>query len=127
MQIMKKTAAIIIVFMFVLVACQKESLPYKFVSDTKPAGARTGQVAKTTDAVKPVAQNAPVSWDCKDSDYGDNTEAKGIVTGRNADGTTFSYEDECFGGILLENNCIDGKPESNKVRCERGCQNGFCI
>jgi len=121
---------VMLVLVAVVAACQKESLPYKFVSDTKPAGVRTAAQIKTTDAVNKVnAQVTPaaISWDCKDSDYGDNTEARGIVTGRNPDGTTFSYEDECFGGILLENNCIDGKPESNKVRCERGCQNGFCI
>ena len=112
-------------------ACQKETLPYKFVSDTKPAG--IASVSKQTVAVQTAQTQASsnpapaITWDCKDTDYGDNIEAKGIVTGKNPDGTTFSFEDECFGGILLENNCVDDKPESRKERCERGCQNGFCI
>ncbi len=128
---MKRTVLVILVLVVIFVACKKESLPYKFVSDTKPAGIKQvpRPVTSPAQTVSPTSavSKPDISWDCKDSDYGDNLDAKGVVTGRRSDGTTFSFEDECFGGILLENNCVDGKPESTKVRCERGCQNGFCV
>ncbi|MBI4016743.1 MAG: hypothetical protein HY363_03555 [Candidatus Aenigmarchaeota archaeon] len=128
-----KFTVVLLCVLVLMVGCAKQELPYKFVSDTKPVGAGSSASLQKTAGVSqpnsPVAskQQAIITWACKDSDYGDNTEAKGVVTGRNSDGTTFSYDDECFGNILVENNCANSTPESRKIRCERGCQNGFCI
>ena len=132
---MMRWMIVLVTLLLVVTACKSDNLPYKFVSDTKPVGVKaTGAAVVTTSSVPSPSAPVPVAssqqaitWACKDSDFGDVVTAHGIISGKNPDGATFTYEDECFGGILLENNCADGKPESHKVRCERGCQNGFCI
>ncbi len=124
----------LIVFIF-LAACQDSKIPYQSVLDTKPlriTGAVAGHPAPSQTA--PATTEASVQQEetlpqpsCQDSDYGDNPTAQGTVSGTLTTGEAFSHTDDCFGNLLVENNCEENKPVNKKVRCERGCANGFCI
>ena len=124
-----------IVFLF-LAACQNSKIPYQSVLDTKPlriTGAVAGhslppQPAPSSDVPLPAQQEEqPLQPSCQDSDYGDNPTAQGTVSGILTTGNAFSHTDDCFGNLLVENNCEENQPVNKKVRCERGCTNGFCV
>ena len=139
---MNRTIFITIILVIFLIACKGQDIPYKSALDTKPLGP-TGAITKQVQSEKiqaPVQTQTstvsesnqentqePLKQNCKDTDYGDNPDARGVVKGTYADGTSFSFEDACFGNFVVENNCEGDKPTNKKVRCARGCTNGFCI
>ena len=133
---MKYFPTIILFFILFLSACQNSKIPYQSVLDTKPlriTGAVTGSSATLQHAplssvpASVQSQEQSLQPSCHDSDYGDNPTAQGTVSGTLATGETFSHADDCFGNLLVENNCEENLPVNKKVRCDRGCINGFCV
>lgn len=138
--------ALIISIALFIVACSKQDMPYKSLSDTRPAKV-TGAVAIQKTAVKEQPKTEAIKEEstkeesastnnneaeqkgptCKDSDYGQFPTAAGTVRGLLPDGTEYEMSDACFGDVLYEYYCEENNALISKQKCNRGCKNGFCV
>ena len=115
------------VLVILLVACSKQNMPYKSLSDTKPSSP-TGNVIGTQKTLKsssPAATSTGPS--CTDTDYGNFISAVGKVYGTADDGSEYEMIDTCFRNLLYEYDCNNTKPVVTQTKCKNGCQNGYCI
>lgn len=134
--------AVLLVCIFVVVGCSKDSLPYKSLSDTK-LSSPTGKVIavqttpvpvveepkESSPATETVVETVPAASvaSCHDTDYGMTPSAAGKVKGLLDDGSEFEETDACIGDVLYEYYCDGSTALFAKEICDRGCKNGFCI
>jgi len=127
--------ATLLVIIVLLIGCSKQTMPYKSLSDATPSTPTSAVVGVQKEVVaveetseeKPKTETPETGAYCKDSDYGNNPDAFGKVSGRLSDNSEFEISDTCFGNILFEYNCNNNDIAIAKTKCSRGCQNGFCI
>jgi len=139
---MRKIIVIIAIFMIILVTACSKDMPYKSLSDTKlstPTGNVVGvqkvpvkKVVEQKEIVEEVVKEETVVPEskgpsCKDSDYGKFTTGAGKVKGLLDDGSEYEESDKCVGDVLYEYYCDGDKAAVFTERCNRGCQNGFCV
>jgi hypothetical protein len=132
---------VLIVFLaLILVGCNRESMPYKSLADTRPStptgnvvGVQkdTAKMAETvavdTETSLKTEEVAPTGPSCKDSDYGKRTDFAGTVRGIDEYGAEYENSDTCFNGNIYEYYCEGNMAKVVQDKCPRGCNNGFCI